>query len=510
MNVDRKYEISNRFFASLVFNILRGFASFLSVIFIARWLGPQDYGTMVFLLTSFVAFQAFIDMASTSAFFTFLSKKKRSKKFIQFYWRWISIQFFLSFFVIYVILPDSIINSIWQGESRTLIILAFVASFMQQTVWGIISQMAEANRESVKIQKISALFTIGHFFVVFILWKFGMLMLPVIFVALFLEWGVASIYASRLYYGENSEQATQEISDTVSSVFKEFWIYCWPFIPMVFFTFIHNFSSVWMLQEWGGSTEQAFHGIGIQFASIPMVITASLLKIFWKEIAEAKYLGDMNKVKILYFKTTRGLFIIGSIFAGAVIPWSKEIITLFLGNSYIAGTLPLMLMLIYPVHQSYGQLTSAMLYATENTKTQVILSIIFALIGTLVAFLLLSPKAGLQLAAIGLATKMVFVQIIEVNTRSYIISRIFNWKFDWLFQITGLLTCIMLGWICKLLGQYVLGSNIFIFFPLCLLVYIILVCFFIYLNPSVTGFKIYELKKEIKNIINYINIIKLP
>ena len=84
MSDSNKYNILNRLSVSFGFNILRSLASFLTVILLARWLGPQEYGIMVFLLASFVAYQALVDMASTSAFFTFLSQRTRSKKFIIF------------------------------------------------------------------------------------------------------------------------------------------------------------------------------------------------------------------------------------------------------------------------------------------------------------------------------------------------------------------------------------------------------------------------------------------
>ncbi len=503
MSEMNKYNILTRLSASFGFNILRSLASFLTVILLARWLGPQEYGVMVFLLASFVAYQALVDMASTSAFFTFLSQRTRSKKFIAFYWRWIAIQFFASFIIIYIVLPDSFIETIWHGESRNLIILAFVATFMQQTVWTIVSQMAEANRESIKIQKISVVFTAGHFFIVLLLWKFGVLLLPLIFIALFVEWGIAGLVASKLYYVNRSDDEDFDaISDTAASAFKEFWIYCWPFIPMVGFTFFHNISSVWMLQEWGGAEEQAYHGIGLQFAAIPMIFTASVLKIFWKEIAEAKHFGDMQKLESLYYRATRSLFFIGAIFAGGLSPWSKEIILLFLGNEYLAGIIPLMLMLIYPVHQSFGQLASAVLFATENTKIQVILGMIFATVGIVMTFILLSPQVGIQLAAIGLAIKLIGVQIIEVNTKSFIISRIFNWRFDWIFQIIALGLCITFGWMCKLILSYIVANNILITFVFSSLLYVILMTCVVYIYPLITGFNIYQLNYGIKNIIN--------
>tara|TARA_B100000963_G_C22639767_1_gene679808 strand:+ start:4522 stop:6060 length:1539 start_codon:yes stop_codon:yes gene_type:complete len=511
MTIEKKYSISNRFLASLSFNILKSGVSFLTVILLARWLGPQDYGTMVFLLASFVAFQQLLDMASTSAFFTFLSKRHRSKKFITFYWRWIGIQFSVSFLFISILLPDSIIEIVWQGEPRGLILLAFVATFMQQTVWSIISQMAEAKRESIKIQRANAFFAIVYFSIILGLSLFDKLFLPFIFIVLIIEWALASILASKIYSNHEHESQCDfesQSPDTASSVFKEFWVYCWPFIPFVFLSFIQHISSVWMLQEWGGSKQQAYYGIGLQFATVALLITSSILRIFWKEIAEAQHLGDIKKVEILYFKASRGLFFVGAIFAGAISPWSSEIISLFLGKEYLGGIIPLMLMLIYPAHQCLGQLGSAILLATENTKAQVIIGIIFSTIGTLVVFIMLSPFFGLELAAIGLSIKMISVQFAQVNVKNFVISRIFGWKFDWAPQIIGLGLCLSIGWICKYLFINIIESNVIIMFLSSSFLYISLISIIIFYYPLITGFRISEIKSEFWNIIDLLKLLR--
>jgi len=124
---------------------------------LARWLGPDDYGRMAFLLASFMAFKQLFDMATSSAFFTFLSQRPRSKQFVRYFWYWVSVQFVISLVLVALILPESILQVVWKGEQQSLIVLALVATFMQQHVWGIASQMAEASRQTIRIQKLNTL-----------------------------------------------------------------------------------------------------------------------------------------------------------------------------------------------------------------------------------------------------------------------------------------------------------------------------------------------------------------
>ena len=141
------HSIKNRFFASVLGNISKSGISFLTAILLAKWLGPEDYGRMVFLLGSFTAFIQLLNMSSSDAFFTFISKRQRSLKFIQYFWAWILIQFLFSLFLFINFLPESIIKTVWVGEKRELVVLAMIAAFMQQQVWNIASRMAEAQEK---------------------------------------------------------------------------------------------------------------------------------------------------------------------------------------------------------------------------------------------------------------------------------------------------------------------------------------------------------------------------
>ncbi len=96
--------------------------------------------------------------------------------------------------------------------------------------------------------------------------------------------------------------------------------------------------------------------------------------------------------------------------------------------------------------------------------------------------------AGLNLGSEGLALKMVVMQIIQVNVIAYIIARIWNWKFDWLYQPLSLLGCIGIGFFMN-----AIITNLFDFLPLFFIIclygifYILLVAAFIYFLPWLTG-----------------------
>jgi len=294
------------------------------------------------------------------------------------------------------------------------------------------------------------------------------------------------------------------IVDTPKSVFKEFWHYCLPFLPYSLLSFMHIFADRWMLQHWGGANEQAYYAVAQQFSAVALLATSSILRIFWKEVAEAQHQKDTAKVERLYFKVSRILFFIGTIIAAGLIPWSKEIVTVLLGDAYLAGVVTLMIMFLYPIHQSLGQIGNSLLYATERVKIQVVMGLIFLSSKMIVSYFMLAPKdmfiPGLGLASEGLAIKMVVSQWIIVNIQAYVIARVFGWKYDWLYQLVGLLIVIIMAYAAQMVGFYIFEDFIIMQFIISGLIYLLMIISVLYYFPWLAGLKRKEVTKYVEKI----------
>ena len=74
-------------------------------------------------------------------------------------------------------------------------------------------------------------------------------------------------------------------------------------------------------------------------------------------------------------------------------------------------------MALYPVHQTYGQLSSSLLITGEKTKLYRNISVAMWLAGLPLTYFLIAPpdKWGIGAGAIGLSIKMVAIQIVAVN-----------------------------------------------------------------------------------------------
>src|SRR5881628_994812 len=74
---------------TFVANLVRAGLSFVSGILIARGLGASGYGDLNFLLGSFAAISQLLEMGTSSAFYTFISQRRRSRAIVTLYLCWV-------------------------------------------------------------------------------------------------------------------------------------------------------------------------------------------------------------------------------------------------------------------------------------------------------------------------------------------------------------------------------------------------------------------------------------
>lgn len=429
---------------------------------IAKGLGPADYGRFSFLLASFLAIRQLLDMGSSTAFYTFISQRVRSPRFFLYYFYWIGLQFFLPLAVIGLILPAAWLNLLWVGEGKGIVMLAFVAAFMQSQAWQVAVEIGESQRLTHRVQAINFAIALVHIIAIGFLWWSKWLDIHLLFGLIVLEYMLALGVASKLLPAKMDRNAG---SLRFSDVLREYKEYCLPLIPYAWVGFAYEYADRWLLQHFSGAVEQGYFGVSAQIANISLIATTSILRIFWKEVAEANERGDHERVAMLYRKLSRLLYMLGAVISGMLIPWSREIIEVALGPAYLGGVAVLAIMFLYPVHQCMGQIGGTMLYAASRTRVKVIIGITFMLASIVVTYFLLAPSdeivPGYGMGAMGLAGKMVVLQFIQVNVIAWWIARLNGWRFDWHYQIVGLGGALLDGWI----SYHVVHLGMFAKFP---------------------------------------------
>lgn len=483
------HSIWGRFGFSLFANLLKSAITFGTGMLVARGLGPEEYGTMMFLLGTFVAIRQLLDGGSSTAFFTFLSQSLRSRRFVGWYFVWLGFQFVLTLLAVGLLLPASWVELIWRGEQRSLIILAFIAAYVQSVLWSAVLQMGESQRLTRAVQGVAVTVALVHFLLVVLAWWWAELSVRTVFVLVIVEWLIAAVVIVKLL---RFPQVSIKV-DSPRSVCAEFWRYCLPLVPYAWIGFAYEFADRWLMQTYAGSVQQAYYSVAYQFGSIAAIATASILNIFWKEIAEAHHENNQKHVALLYRRVTRGLFFVAATGAGFLAPWAEPIIRIALGEGYTDGAMTLALMFFYPLHQSMGQIGGTMAYATARVSPYVKIGTIVKVLSIVVTYFVLAtpdaPLPGLGLGSFGLAGKMLVMQILSVNVLAYYLSRSLEIKFDWLFQPAAAMACMALGLLAYAITHafFDAGSHILLAFLGAGLLYAVMILTLLWLVPDLAG-----------------------
>lgn len=474
---------------------------------IARSLGPEFYGDYTFLLSSFIAVMFLLDMGTSKAFFTFISQKPRGFVYILYYAIWKVFQFIVSVLLIGLVLPDDWLGAIWLGKERTLLLLAFAAIFLQQSAWQTIVSIGESLRMTHRLQWMNIALAGAFFVFVAGVWLTNLLTVRIIFMFIVFEYVLALGIAVKLFSIHKLKGEPLHFQSAIN----QYVVYCAPLVLFSVFGFGSQFADRWFLQKFGGSVEQGFYSVAYQFVAVCSITERSLSNIFWREIAEAHENSDVDRVRRLYQKASRLLYFGTAVMCGFLIPWSEDIIQLFLGGDFKGSVLPLVIMFLFPIHQSLSNTTDSLFLAAGKTKAQLYLGCVFWAVSIPVSYFVLAPRnaalTGLESGALGMALKIVILQIIIVNSKVWWISRDFKWKFDWVHQVVGLGGPLLLSWIAY---EIIMGIGSFVSMGLilkvgaALILYSLMVGIFIWKLPWVAGMSQDEIKSETMKLRAYV------
>ena len=451
--------IVRRFLFSVGANVARAGISMAVGLLVARGLGPADYGNLAYLLGSFWAIRALLDMGASSAFYTFIAQRHRGKAYYAIYFGWLALQFSVTAALVAAILPQSAVDNFWLGHSRWIILLAFLATFLQNQVWQTVVQMHEAIRLTVRIQIAGLVIITAHLLLVAVMLYQGWLGVDTVLGAIVAEYLVAAIWLSATLHQAAHLPGQSNVEPTdMRAALAAYVEYCRPMLVIAVFTFLHEMTDRWLLQRFGGASQQGFYQVASQLSTISLLATTSVMNILWKEVAEANERHDHARVGVLYQKTTRVLVLVASFVACFLAPWSEELVAVLLGESYLPGWPVLFLMLFYPIHQTIGQINSTIFMSAGLTSSYMKITVSGLLASIPVSCLLLAPASdgwlsGLGLGALGLAIKMVGMNILFVNIQSWIISGHYKIDFDWRSQISAPITLLLLAFAAYLLPQ---------------------------------------------------------
>ena len=204
---------------------------------------------------------------------------------------------------------------------------------------------------------------------------------------------------------------------------------------------------------------------------------------------------DLSQMATLFRRYIPLLYSIAAYFACFIAVQADKVIYIFGGNKYKEAAMAVTIMAFFPIHQTYGQLSGSVFYATGRTALYRNIGILFILLGVPVTYFLIAPNGqwGLDAGATGLAIKMVLLQFLGVNVFLYFNAK--HLKLSFFKYVAHQIACIIFLLAIAVTAttgvDTLLGTHAHIVFKFLLagFVYSILIIAIVYYIPIIFGLK---------------------
>ncbi|MBX7136615.1 MAG: hypothetical protein K1X83_01435 [Oligoflexia bacterium] len=413
----------------------RLFASFISIPLItvtqallARGAGPAIFGDFAFLSKLCQDTLTLLDSGATSAFFSQYSHSPGRSELVRFYAKFSVATALLLAGLVYLADLTPLAAYLWPALPFALVALACLYAIL---LWGtqLLQSVIDARALTVRGERTRVfhrgavmLLVAGCFWFLGSFTALQFFILQCVSIAIFL--GMLWI----LGLGPQGRAAfTQQPAEclTVQQIAHSFWNFCHPLIPYNLVSLGIGLADRWVLQFSSGSRQQGYFALSSQVGALTFLFTSSMAGLLTRELSSAVGKSDRTRMASLYSETVTSLYVLTAgigVFAAV----ECTALTQLLGGQAFAGAqIAVALMMIYPLHQTFGQLNASVFFAEARTKVYRNIGLTVPLLGLPLGVWLLFPArlGGLDLGATGLAIKLVLTQFIQVNAQLWVISR---------------------------------------------------------------------------------------
>lgn len=495
-----------KFFANLI-SLVSGF---IVQAIVPRALGPKSYGDFNFLTNFFAEVMSFLDIGTSSCFYTKLSHRQRESGLVTFY-------LYFSVFIGLVAVGSvalahstSIYTKIWPAQDLFYIYLGAFFGILTWLAYQVLNNMVDAYGITVYAEKIKIIQKVIAVTLISALFIWGRLSLRNFFyynyiILVFII--AAFIWISRQTKYLNIEKLRLSFKE-IKKYVNEFYLYSHPLFLYSLVGMAAGIFDRWILQIYGGSVQQGFFGFSYQIWIFCLLFSGAMTPLLTREFSIAFANKDLTHMGNLFRRYVPLFYSLTAYFSCFIAIQASKVIHILGGNDYKGATMALTIMALCPIHQTYGQLSGSVFLAAGKTKLYRNIGITFMLIGLPLAYILIAPKMkiGLDMGASGLAIKIALLQFIAVNVQLYFNAKLLKLSF-WKFlahQIVNLVSLLTLAFFTAFLIDNALGAYLGIIprFVLSGILYTLIVFSLLYLLPIIFGLKKHDLHKIVQILRN--------
>lgn len=508
----KNYSLKKRYLAKLFANLIGLGISLVTQAIIPRGLGSRAYGDFSFLSNFFSKLMPFFSMSTSIGFYTKISQRQDEFALVSFYFQFTGLAFIVLIFFVQASWFTGAADIFWVDQKMGYV---YMAAIFAMLTWlaQILTSIADAcgltvSTELAKIAQkflglalILALFFSKNFSLTnFFLYHYSILLF---LVTLFI-WIITK---NKQSFFKKWKLTHEQIYGYV----KELYQYSHPLFVYSLVGMVIGILDRWVLQKFGGSVQQGFFGLSYQVGAICFLFTSAMTSLITREFSIVHAMNNRTEMAALFRRYIPLLYSIAAFFGCFASVQAAKITYIFGGQQFAGAAVPMMIMAFYPIHQTYGQLSGSVFYATGQTKLYRNIGLLFMFAGLPVLYFMLAPseKMGLNAGAAGLALKFVLLQFVGVNVQLYFNAKYLNFKFSRYFfhQIICVVFLVGLALICKFFFDAFVGiqGNIFLSFFLSGLLYSVLVLTMMWIFPMVFGLKRNDLGNFIETGKSFIN-----
>ncbi len=490
--------LKKRYAIKLFANIITALFGAVLVAIVPKALGPLAYGQFVYLQDFFMKFIGFLDMGSSIAFFTKLSARHDRRELISFYFIYsFAVLLFVFGFIFALVYFEVVSHVIPNIPSEFIYMGLFLGFFTWFTQIFIKIFDAYALTVSVELLKIAhrAVSLLLLLFFVYqlafdlkIYFYFNYIaLLSFLFIAswLFFKKG---IFTSALF-------KVQHLQFKVLT--KEFIEYCHPLVISGVIGIVAGIFDIWLLQTMAGNEQTGFYGLAYSLAAMCFLFTSAMTPIITREFAKSYEQKDLEQMRRLFYRYIPMLYGIAAFFAVFISMQSENVLSIFTDEKFKDAFLVLVVMALYPMHQTYGQLSGSIFYATGQTRLLRNMALFTMPLGMAISF---GAIYILDLGAVGLAYKMIVGQFIGVNIQLYFNSKFLNLEMKYFVghQLYAVLFFAMLAFIASNLLSF---ESALLELLISGFIYTVLVTIFVYIFPQIFATTREEIKTNLRRVV---------
>jgi len=456
--------LKKRYLYKLFTRLIGLVIGFVNQAIIPRGLGPAAYGNFNFLSNFFTQFVNFFDAGTSLGFYTKLSQRPRESALVYFYFCFSGVISLMVAGFVVIAQSLSLYMRIWPEQDLFYI---YLAAFLGIFTWvtETFNKMADAYGVTVYAEKARIFQGIFAAAIIVSLFVSGRLNLANFFYYNYLNLfflAVAFIWIMERGGYLKIKDRRLSIAKT-KGYLKEFYNYSHPLFAYALAGLIIGIFDRWLLQLYGGSVQQGFYGLSYQIGGTCFLFTSAMTPLITREFSVAHNKEDLVQMARLFRRYIPLFYSITAYFCCFIAVEADKVIYIFGGNAYRDAIIAVTIMAFYPVHQTYGQLSGAVFYATGQTGLYRNIGIVFMLLGLPVTYFLIAPhgKFGLNLGATGLAVKMVLFQFVVVNVQLFFNARLLRFSFwKYFSHQIGIICCFLSIAVISALGaDKILGVN---------------------------------------------------